>query len=309
MAFLIAAAVIILFVFLISLICYLICFYQSDKKKKETMALPSGEQYKKADKIMKGLMDELTALPYEEVFITSFDGLRLFGKYYHVKDGAPLQIMFHGYRGSAERDFCGGSKLARERDYNALIIDERAHGKSGGHTICFGVKERYDVLSWVNYAVERFGKDTEILLYGVSMGSATVLMASGLDLPENVKGIIADCPFSSPKDIIMKVTRELHLPPKLMFPFIYLGGLIFGRVKISSCTAADEVRKAKIPMLIFHGEDDRFVPHEMSGEIYKANPELVTRLTFPGAGHGLSFIEDFPRYKKAVEDFWDKALK
>lgn len=149
-------------------------------------------------------MDELT---FESVFITSFDGVKLYARYYHVRDGAPLQIQFHGYRGSALLDFCGGNKLAREIGHNTLVVDQRAHGKSGGNTITFGINERYDCLSCINYAVERSGKETPIFLSGVSMDAATVLMASELNLPDNVIGIIADSPYSSPEEIIRKVCR------------------------------------------------------------------------------------------------------
>ena len=141
---------------------------------------------------MHWLIDRMAALAYEQVFTTSFDGLTLAGRYYEVKAGAPLAICFHGYRGSAVRDFCGGAIICMEAGYNTLVIDERGHGKSRGHTVSFGVKEKYDVISWIDYANRRFGKEQKIVLCGISMGASTVLMASALPLPENVVGITAD---------------------------------------------------------------------------------------------------------------------
>lgn len=284
-------------------------FHQTDKQKNKELKLPDSDQYIEAGPVMHSLVSTLLVEKFEEVYIKSYDGLKLYGRYYHYNDNAPLQIMFHGYRANAERDFCGGSKFSRERGYNYIIVDQRAHGKSEGHTISFGLKERYDVLSWVNYAIDRFGKDTKILLYGLSMGSATVIMASGLDLPENVKGIVADCPFSSPKDIILKVSDEMHLPKALMYPFIYLGAKIFGNLNINETTCEEEVKKTKVPILIYHGDDDRFVPHEMSEVIFEANKKMVRRELFPTAGHGLSFIKDPVRYKKALTEFWERVLK
>lgn len=309
MFFLYIGIALVLILFFGSLIAYLMAFYQTNKQKNKELSLPNSEQYKEAAGPMNEMVQELLKEPFEEIYIESFDGLKLYGRYYHRKDGAPLQIMFHGYRAKAERDFCGGSKFSRERDYNAIIVDQRAHGKSGGHTIAFGLKERYDVLSWINYANKRFGRGTKILLYGLSMGSATVIMASGLNLPNNVVGIVADCPYSSPKDIIKKVTKDMHLPVKLMYPFVFLGALIFGRLNIEETTAENEVKKSKTPILIFHGEDDRFVPDEMSKVIYEANKAMVTRESFPQAGHGLSFIKDPVRYKKALTEFWERVLK
>ena len=142
-------------------------------------------------------------VPYEQVYITSFDGTKLAARYYHLSDSAALQIQFHGYRSTAVRDFSGGFQLAQKMGRNLLVVDQRASGKSEGTTICFGIKEKYDCLEWIKYALERFG-DIPIMLTGVSMGGATVLMASELDLPENVKCIVSDCPYTSPYEIIAR---------------------------------------------------------------------------------------------------------
>ena len=169
-------------------------FYSPETRKEDIYVLPRGEQYEKERQRMLSLIREMDGIPYEPVYVTAYDGVRLFARYYHVRDGAPLQIQFHGYRGSAMRDFCGGNKLARESGQNTLVVDQRAHGRSGGTTITFGIRERLDCRSWAEYARQRFGPDTPVFLSGVSMGAATVLMASELELPGNVAGIIADCP-------------------------------------------------------------------------------------------------------------------
>ena len=140
MFFINIGVVLVLALFFGSLIAYLMAFYQTNKQKNKEIALPNSEQYKEAAPFMNSMVAELLKEPFEEIYIESFDGLKLYGRYYHRKDGAPLQIMFHGYRAKAERDFCGGSKFSREREYNAIIVDQRAHGKSGGHTISFGLK-------------------------------------------------------------------------------------------------------------------------------------------------------------------------
>jgi len=209
----------------------------------------------------------------------------------------------HGYRGTAIRDFCGGSRIAFELGHNLLIVDQRAHGESGGHTIAFGVEERLDCLDWLKYAVGRFGCDTPMALYGVSMGAATVLMASGLGLPENVKCIVADCPYSSPRAIISKVCRDMRLPPGPAYWLVRMGAKLFGRVDLDGASAVDAVRQAGVPVMLIHGEADDFVPCSMSREIHGANPHKISLHTFPGAGHGLSYIEDRPRYEALVREF------
>lgn len=285
---------------------YRIAFY-SPKKGRDKISTFASHKYDPYRKEINRLFCQLSDRPYEEVSIVSFDGLTLFGRYYHVKDGAPLDIGFHGYRSSALTDFAGGSELSFSMGHNLLLVDERAHGRSKGRTITFGIQERWDADSWVRYAVERFGADTEIILYGISMGAATVLMAAGLDLPENVKGIIADCPYSSPKDIIRKVAKDMHMPDRLSWPFVKIGGRVYGGFDVDETDAARAVKQAKVPILIIHGESDSFVPCEMS-DIVSENPAMITRCTFPGADHGFSYLVDTPRYRKIVTDFVEKAL-
>lgn len=254
------------------------------------------------------LIDALNARPFEKVEITSFDGLRLAGRYYHISDGAPLAILCHGYRGTPSRDFCGGADICFDAGMNVLLIEERAHCSSGGHTITFGVNERFDILDWTRYAVRRFGEDVEILLAGISMGASAVLMTSELALPRNVKGILADCPFSSPKDIIKKVGDAKGFNMDLCWPFVVAEARVFGGFDVNGADAVSAVRHAGIPILLIHGEDDRFVPCEMSRLIARANPEMIEFHTFPGAGHGLSYLEDTERYTRLVRDFCRKIF-
>ena len=289
---------------------YRTAFYSPEKRKADDYAIPKGAQYEKERQRMLSLIREMDEIPYEAVTISAQDGTKLSARYYHVRDGAPLQIQFHGYRGTAVRDFCGGNKLARESGQNTLVVDQRAHGKSGGTAITFGIRERLDCLCWAEYANQRFGSNTPVFLSGVSMGAATVLMASELELPANVVGIIADCPYSSPEAIIRKVCREdMHLPPALVMPFIRLGVRLFGHFDLREASAVQAVRNTSIPILLLHGEDDRFVPCGMSREIFDACTGEKTRITFPGAGHGLSYIVDTETYSEAVSRFVDQCLQ
>ena len=295
---------------LIAWYSYRTAFYSPKKRKKDDYAIPKGAQYEKERQRMLSLIRQMDELPYEAVTISAQDGTKLAARYYHVRDGAPLQIQFHGYRGTAVRDFCGGNKLARESGQNTLVVDQRAHGKSGGTAITFGIRERWDCLSWAEYANQRFGSDTPVFLSGVSMGAATVLMASELELLANVIGIIADCPYSSPEAIIRKVCREdMHLPPALVMPFIRLGARLFGHFDLREASALEAVQHTHIPILLIHGEDDRFVPCDMSREIFGACAGEKNRITFPGAGHGLSYIVDTETYSDAVSCFVSQCLQ
>lgn len=291
-----------------SLYAYRIAFF-SPKKGRENPPRANNEYFQELSLRIAPLYRKLKARPCELVSIQSHDGLTLWGRYYHVKDGAPLDIGFHGYRSSAFTDFCGGSELSFAMEHNLLLVDQRAHGKSGGSTISFGILERYDVLSWVRYALERFGDDTEILLYGVSMGAATVLMAADQPFPGNVRGIIADCPYSDAMEIILHVGRSNPLPQWLIRPFVVLGARIFGGFDVLQWSAEKAVKASKIPILILHGEDDAFVPCAMSISAASANPQIAERHTFPGADHALSYLTDPERYSALVRDFAARVLQ
>ena len=255
------------------------------------------------------LVDELEALPFEKVSIRSHDGLRLVGRYYHFSDSNRVEILFNGWRGNAFRDGCGGAKIARDTGYNLLLVDQRAHGESDGNVISFGINEKYDCLNWANYVVERFGKDVIILLGGVSMGAATVLMASSLPLPENVKLITADCPYSSPEAIIRKVSRDMGISDRLGYPFVALGARLFGGFSIRDGGAVEAVKHAKVPIMIMHGEGDDFVPFSMGREIFDACASEKEFLAIPEAGHGLSYFYDTDTYVSAVGEFKKRHIE
>ena len=280
---------------------FIFTFYSPKGRRTKDHDFPEGPGYDQYKEEALGLIDELLERPCEEVFITSHDGLKLCGRYYHTSDWAPLAICCHGYRSTGPRDFCAGSKMFIEHGMNVLIIDERAHGQSEGTVITFGINERQDVLRWTQYARERFGS-VPMYLVGISMGAATVLLASELNLPENIRGIMADCPYASPREIISSVSQSMHFP-KFCMIFAVVGAKVLGHFSLKKISAVDTVRNTKVPILIVHGLGDDFVPEYMSAKIAAANPEMITRETFPGAAHAMSYFSDKGRYRRLVLGF------
>lgn len=281
---------------------YRFAYYSPHKYQNDPYLDPGGKRYTPESGPTFGLIQSMEALEYESVSIYSHDGLLLHGRYYHVADGAPLQIQMHGYRGHALRDFCGGHKLARELGLNTLVVDQRAHGESQGHTISFGINERWDCLGWADYAAKRW-PGVPITLAGISMGAATVLMASDLPLPEEVKGILADCGYSSPRAIIKKVCWDLPKYMRVLYPFTSLSAELFGHFDPDAGSAVGAVSNTTLPILLIHGEADDFVPCDMSREIRDACAGPVRLETFPGAGHGVSYMQDTERYCRVVKEF------
>ena len=301
----IVLAAIILLVLAVSYYCYRRVFYSPPRKPvaKDEYEIPPGEIYEEYRDKMVNWMKETRALPCERVSITSFDGLTLRGRYYEYAKGAPVEILFHGYQGTSERDLCGGVQRCFALGRNALLVDQRASGESDGKVITFGILERKDCLKWIDFIIEKLGPDTKVMLGGVSMGAATVLMTAGETLPKNVVCVLGDCGYSSAKKIIQKIVREMHLNTYLVYPFIKLGAKLFGHFDLEETSPVQAMKTCKVPVILLHGDEDAFVPYEMSEQIYNACTAQKRLVKVEGAGHGLAFPKDESAYIDALRAF------
>ena len=293
-----------------SYFCYRLAFSVPKQSREALFEMPDTEQYAPYSAEARQMISDALEIPYKEAVVTSYDGLRLFGKCYIASSDAPWLIMLHGYRSGAERDFCGGLKFGIDSGFNVLLVDQRAHGKSEGKCLTFGIKERYDCLTWINYVISQAGGSCKIALYGMSMGAATVLMAAGSGLPKNVACIVADCGYTSPKAIIKKVIREMHYPVFPTYALVRLGGMLFGGFDIEEYSAVQAMEKCDIPVLFIHGDDDRFVPCDMGRENHRhCRAEGKKLLIVPNAGHGMSYMSDKNAYLGTVSEFLKSALE
>jgi fermentation-respiration switch protein FrsA (DUF1100 family) len=310
-ALIIVGSIIILtaLIFLTSYVCFAITFLAPKKKRKITdeLPLPPGEVYKPYLKQFENWMLEARALPQELVIIKSFDGLTLYGKLYVFSPDSPIEIMFHGYRGNAERDLCGGVQRAFALKRSVLIVDQRASGKSDGEVISFGINERKDCLKWIDFVIDKLGNDVKIILTGISMGASTVLMATEYDLPKNVVSVVADCGYSSIEKIIKKTIREMHLPAPVFYPLIKLGAKVFGKFDIDESSPVKALKKCRIPVIFAHGDCDSFVPVEMSRENYSACASEKELFIAKGAEHGLCYPTEPENYILALDEFYKRT--
>jgi len=297
-----------LFILIISYVCFRIVFYVPHKKElsPDELPVPEGAAYEPYHPLMKQWILEARSFPHEDYYITSHDGLKLHAKYFEYAPGAVTEIMFHGYRGSAERDLSGGIQRCFALGRNILLVDQRTSCGSEGNVISFGINEHRDCLAWIDFAVKKFGPDVKLVLTGISMGASTVLMAAGKPLPENVVGVLADCGFSSAKKIIQKCAQDIHCPAFLIYPFIKLGAKLFGHFDLEEYTPLEAMKSCKVPVIFFHGEDDDFVPCEMSHEIYNACTSPKRIITVPKAGHGLVYLIDNNKYFQNVVEFFSE---
>lgn len=288
-----------------SYICFSMVFKTPKRKilKDGEYDFPPGKIYEPFYPQMKKWTDDIRSMNRELFEIKSFDGLTLKGYYYEYSPNSPLELIFHGYSGNAERDLSGGVERCFALGRSCILIDQRGAGLSEGEISTFGVNERRDCLSWIDFATKKFGKERPLIIGGVSMGAATVMMAAGEDLPENVVCVMADCGYSSQKDIICKVVKEMKLPHKIIYPFIKLGAKTFGGFDLEETTPVEAVAKSKTPIVFIHGDNDDFVPHSMSVECFNACSAPKKLVTIEGAGHGLAFPQNPEKYVNSLGDF------
>ena len=283
--------------------------------KTERTTKMSGTDWEKYFPLMEERKGFVLGQPHEDVYITSFDGLKLHATYFPGMEdeaGRPADvsgvkkavICFHGYTGEGLSNHIAIADYFLKKGYAMLMPDARAHGESEGEYIGFGCLDRKDALSWVNWLIGKCGNDVAIMLHGTSMGGATVLMASGLDLPCQVKGIVSDCGFTSPKEVFTHVLNHMyHLPA---FPAIQGADLINKRLAgygMDECNAKYEVQKAKVPILFIHGSSDTFVPVSMCHEIYENCASPKRKLIVEGAAHAESYYKDMADYEKVLTEF------
>ena len=275
---------------------------KSAAKDKDKM-MSSGEM----SEIMATIMDAakvLEATEHEQVEITAQDGTRLIGHWFCPKNAKRIIVAMHGWRSSWSQDFGTIAPFWFENDCAVLFAEQRGQGNSGGDYMGFGLLERYDCYAWINWVNERTDAKLPIYLGGISMGATTVLMTGGLELPNNVKGIAADCGFTSPHAIWKHVVESNFRIPYGIYSRA-AKDLCKRKIKESAnYSTVDALQNCKVPVLFIHGTDDNFVPINMTYENYKAYQGEKKLFIVPGAEHGMSYIVDKNGYEDAVKCFW-----
>ena len=241
----------------------------------------------------------------EKVSIMSFDGLKLHGIFLPAKIKSDRVILaVHGFRADGLKDFSALTYFYHEQGYHVLIPDDRAHGTSEGKYIGFGCLDREDCYRWIHYLNQKLEGKCSIFLHGISMGAAVVLMTSSMNLPSSVKGIIAECPYTSIwEEFIYLIKREKKL---WMYPSLKLASKICkitAGYEFNDYSAAEEVKNTKLPIFLIHGENDRFVPPEMSRKIYDNCVSEKEIWLVPNARHAESYHTAKQEYERRVLQF------
>lgn len=245
---------------------------------------------------------------YKDEYITSFDGLKLHGyKIINQEETDKWVIAVHGYTscGMLMGNF---AKHFYDMGYNVLVPDLRGQGLSKCDYIGMGYYDSLDVVNWSNYIAKEY-KNSKIILFGISMGAATVMTASDKDLPKNIKAIIEDCGYTSTWDEFSYQLKALFKLPS--FPIMNVSSLICklrAGYYLKDGASIDAVKKSKVPMLFIHGDDDCFVPYYMLDELYNAANCKKEKLVIKKAGHAKAATVDPKLYWSTIKNFINKNI-
>ena len=245
----------------------------------------------------------------ESIIISAEDGIKLAGNYYERKKEAPVVLFFHGLWSHSAVDGVAIYRITKEMNWNLLLVTSRAHDESGGTIATLGIRERYDCRDWAEWAADRFGENTPLFLMGISMSGAAVMMSSNLDLPDSVCGIIEDCGYISPMEMItLNAVEKLPrwFPEGIFKIFMEAGTRIYGHFSLYEADAGKALSETNVPILIIHGDKDCTAPVSMAYSLYHRCRSEKELFIVHGADHAESYRTDPEKYKRTVSKFLKK---
>lgn len=303
---------ILLAVFLLILVSGAYVFYVACVRKKELPWMVE-EELKKTDfgryyHCIVASDAWLKSHHAQDVYVISNDGLKLHGFWIPAEKPRGTILLAHGYRSTFLVDFGLAFAFYHALGMNILVPNQRAHGESEGRYITFGVKESEDMKCWIDFHNANFGAN-QMILSGLSMGASTMLFLADEKLADNVKCIIADCGFSSPKAILNEVFHKtIHMPSG---PTLWAADLLAKLLAGFGLSQKDTrlvLKNTRLPVLMIHGLKDDFVPCEMTQQGFDACSGEKELLLVEEAGHGISFLTDKEAYTQKVITFLEKHL-
>ena len=268
-----------------------------------------GTGYEKYNKLIHDSHNWLLDHDAQDVYVKSYDGLILHGLWVPAEKAKGTIILAHGYKSTMLVDFGMVLDLYHNLGMNLLLPEQRAHGKSEGKLITFGVKESRDMVEWIHYHNNELGAH-QIILSGLSMGASTMMYLADQRLPSNVKGLVVDCGFTSPADIISVIfKRVIHIPAK---PFILAADLcarIVGGFSLYERNSVKIMPHNRLPIIMVHGKKDDFVPCYMTERAYNVCSGDKKLLLVDDAGHGVSFLYAKKKYTDLVIEFLENNIE
>ena len=247
----------------------------------------------------------------EDLYINSFDNLKLHALFINNNTNKTI-ICVHGYKAKdGLYDFGMSASFLNSLGYNLLFVDNRAHGLSQGKYIGFGVLDSIDVNSWVDYLVTNMNQET-IILYGMSMGAATVLNIDSSPSDSSpcsspVKAIIADCGFASGYDeVAYQIKKMYHLPSFPLVPISNILLKLLAKYSLKDKEAYKSIKNYHNNLLIIHGGKDHFVPTSDAYKIFEKATCKKKLLIIKDASHAKSYLKDTELYEQTIKEFLDE---
>lgn len=291
--------IILIILILVAYVLIRLSFLRTDKLDEN----PNWKEY--IDANQKG-REYIYSLKHEDLYIQSFDNLKLHALFVPNTKQDKTIICIHGYKAKDSLyDFGQSAKFLYSTGYNILFVDDRSHGFSQGKYIGFGVLDCKDINSWVNYLTNEYKQET-IVLYGMSMGAASVLNASAI-ANDKVKGIVEDCGFASGYDEVKYQIKQMyHLPS---FPLVQIANLelmLLAKYSLKEKEAYRSIREYKGKLLVIHGGNDHFVCTQDAYKIYENANCDKNILIVEGASHAKSYLKNTKEYEKQFKRLLDE---
>ena len=284
-----------LIILILSIVGYKVVFYSPIKGQNSDFNKVKKVNYNGISHKVNESVNQILKIPYEDLYIKSYDGLKLHAYFYKSEGSKEYIVFFHGYRRTARRNFCGLALDSLKEHKNVILVDQRAHGQSEGHQTTFGIKERHDVVSWLKYVRERFGEECKIIVDGVSLGATAILMA--LDKIDERVTVIVDSPYYSVKDVFIKTIRSYKLSPAFFYPLAIFIARVYCHMSLKSDIPSC-IDKSKNKMLIIHSRSDTLVSYKLSEKIYEEHKDHIQLVLFDGDEHGFSYLRQTEKYRE-----------
>ncbi|MBR3150039.1 MAG: alpha/beta hydrolase [Eubacterium sp.] len=246
----------------------------------------------------------------EEVYIYTDDGLTLPGYFYINENGSKNTIMcVHGYNTNSDFAFATMVEPILSRGYNCFLVNHRHFNGNEGKFTGFGILEKNELIKWIEL-VNSYFPDGKIILYGTSMGAATIMQASDQDLTENVVGFIEDCGFTTCYDEFRFLTKSvLHIPSKPIADGVNVLTKAFLDIDIKTSDSREALKNTSLPALFIHGGRDNFVPTYMVEECFEAcASEDKQLIIYDSARHVHSHFKYKEQYEKDIFDFAERIF-
>lgn len=239
-----------------------------------------------------------------EHFLCENGGIQIPAVFHPIPDARGCAILAHGF-GQNRYAMVPYAELFRKLGFSTVLFDQRKFGESSAPYGTFGLKEATDVKALVKWVKQRCGKDTKIVLHGVSMGAVSVMNA--LKYTDDIDYVVEDCGYMRITQGLPFVYRSMvHIPNPFVMPVARMNAKRLG-FDLMENNPIEAVRNSDVPVCVVHGDQDKAVPVECAEELRTALKNPKSRVViYEGRDHAYS-ICDKEEYEEMLRDFLEEV--